>query len=82
MNCVPFLQHGLHDDSLRAFLDCFLEFLVLHVTTFASPSAGHFFPNSSRVLATDDRLDVSCFLISLSPDHICPSGGFSSNEVN
>ena len=27
-------------------------------------------------------LDVSCFLVNLSRDHICPSGGFSSNRVN
>ena len=27
-------------------------------------------------------LDVSCFLVSLSPDHIYPSGGFSSKRVN
>ena len=27
-------------------------------------------------------LDVSCFLVNLSPDHMYPSGGFSSNKVN
>ena len=27
-------------------------------------------------------LDVSCFLVNLPPDHIYPSGGFSSNRVN
>ena len=27
-------------------------------------------------------LDVSCFLVNLSPDHKYPSGGFSSNRVN
>ena len=30
----------------------------------------------------DLALDVSCFLVNFTPDHLYPSGGFSSNKVN
>ena len=53
------------------------------MTTFASPSAGHFFPISSRVLAITDLAWMSAvFLLISHPDHMSPSGGFSSNRVN
>ena len=81
---------------LTRILDGFFEFLVLsvneidpsqfscfsdgafHSTIFDSPSAWRAFPLTSRALA----MDVSCFLVNLSPEHIYPSGAFSSNRVN
>ena len=44
-----------------------IEFLTFHLTTFVSPSAGHFFPISSRVLATNDLAWMLAAFLSVSP---------------
>ena len=55
------------------FLAIFVHYRVsaFHVTTFASPSAGHFFPISSRVLAITDLAWMSAAFLSVSPRTTC-----------
>ena len=61
---------------------CILHDGAFHATTFAYPSAGR---ASSIVFQSSGHgrsgLEVCCFLVNLHPDHIYPSGGFSSNRV-
>ena len=79
---------------LSSILDGFFEFLVLRVNEINSSlfcSFAHFcFHLSLPFLLSfvqssghkQSGLDVSCFLVSLHPDHFYPSGGFSSHRVN
>ena len=88
-------QSGSHwcFQFLASILDGLFEFLVLRVneinvhyrvegfrvTTYASPSAWHFFPISSRVLAMNYLAWMSAAFLSVSPRTTKnPSGGFSS----
>ena len=69
----------------NGFLAIFVRFQdgTFPRTTFTSPSAWHASPLISRALAMDDLAWMQVvFLGNLSPDHMYPSGGFSSNRVN
>ena len=74
--------HGQGNKFLVIFVHC--RVLAFNVTTFASPLVGHFFSFSFRVLAINDLAWMLAVfsLISPPPDHIYPSGGFSSNKIN
>ena len=58
--------------QMELFMWPLLLFLQLGVLSHFQPE---FRPKRSG-------LDVSCFLVDLAPDHIYPSGAFSSNRVN
>ena len=55
--------------------------LVFHLTIPASPSAWHFFPILSRVLAINNLAWMLAAVLSVSPDHIYPSEVFLPIEL-
>ena len=58
----------------------FLGFSIAHLCLSFSST---FLPNFVQCTGHKwSGLHVNCCLVSLSPDHIYPSGGFSSNRVN
>ena len=60
---------SLSSGSMKKFLLIFRHYRVsvFHVTTFTSPSTGHFFPILSRALAINDLAWMSLAVLSVSP---------------
>ena len=91
--CVQFLASVLNgffeflcpQGQWNKFLVIFRDngVLVLHWTGSCFSFILAFLPNFTQSSGHEwSGLDVNCFLVSLHPDHIFPSGGFSSNRVN